>query len=1348
MSKSTRKYRRPFRLELLESRYLMAGDTYLVNFQNDEATLPTRYLRDIGATFGNRGNGFSYGWSTDHMDQARERSADPDQRLDTLIHFEAGQNWEFALQNGLYEVTVAVGDPGNNDGVHTINVEGVNYWNAAPDVSTALVKSMQVSVSDGRLTIDAGVSANMATRINYVHIVGLSTGGNAAPAVPNITEPAVDGQTTNPADVHMEAVGYSDPDGNSHKSTDWEIWTIGTGAHPVWQTLGIEGVERLHTHLGDGVFINSRAGETTLAPNTNYQLLVRFRDDAGSVSNYAVRTFHTGSDSTTFPMELQDVANSSTPTWNYVSGGAVDLPFGGGLLTPGDSILAIDLDGGSQSPGNEQVTNAIDRTLAKYLNFGETNSGLIVTPSVGATLVTGFQITTANDAEERDPSSWALYGTNDTVISGNHSNGSLENWTLIQTGAIVLPSARNSLGPAVSVNNSTAYTSYRVIFTGVKNAAAANSMQIAEIQLFGDKVAGTPLLSPADNIRAIDLDGDSSYPGDEAPRNAVDGTLAKYLNFGKVNSGFIVTPAAGPSTVTSFQITTANDAAARDPSGWALYGTNEAIISADNSTGAAETWTLIDAGTLSLPAARSTLASRVTVSNSTAWTSYRVVFTGVKNEGSANSMQIGEIQFFGDNNVQPSPPSLRLEDGSTGALFVEINGREEAGNEVIHAPALANHAPLRVVILAGGQSLSLDRSDLTIVDGSGRNLTIYLPQISLAAGQRLDLWVSSAGSTYFGSSAQTMPNFSTLARSANLTIPFIATQAGFVVEQVGSGYRLPVNIAFVPNPGPNSNDPLYYVTELYGSIQVVTRDGTKHEFASGLLDYNPQGPISGSGEQGLTGIAVQRDEVNPEIYHLYVGMLWDNGAPPGGASHYPKVERIDSVAGGLSMASRTLLLNMQPETQGQSHQISNISIGPDGKLYVHNGDGFDASTAQNLDLFRGKILRMNLDGTPATDNPFYDASNGITARDYVYAYGLRNPFGGAWRASDGRHYQVENGPSVDRMSQVNPGVNYGWNGSNASMFVNAIYNWNPSHAPVNIAFVQQETFGGSQFPASMLDHAFVSESGPTYATGPQSQGKRLVEFTMDPSGNVVGGPTTLVEYVGEGKSTVVGLAAGPDGLYFTELYEDSGTGGPTGVGARIYRVRYINPLPGDYDIDGDVDDHDYLVWRNSFDSNLLLAADGNGNGIVDSADYTIWRDRIGTSLPAAGSGSQSSTAFTVEESLEPAPRDAISRALAPAPERFDAALASLIMSVDTHLDAAGSRSSKAALGVFIQAPSPHHDLRHDVALLAVRRSLECSSSEEPRMRIANDIALERADGCKCEVIEGLSAILARRQLKH
>ncbi|WP_428303708.1 PQQ-dependent sugar dehydrogenase [Lacipirellula sp.] len=1068
---------RQLRIEALEPRQLMAGDTYLVNFEFNEATPVTRYLRDSGAVFGARGGGLSYGWSIDHSNAAFQRNdAAADQRLDTLIAFHAGASWEFALANGIYEVTIAVGDPADNTAVHTINAEGVNFWNAAPDLNGAMVKTMQVAVSDGRLTLDAGASAEGATRINYIHIVGLPSVANPAPNTPTITEPAIVGQVVNPSDVHMESTGYFDSNGNAHKSTDWEIWTTGPNAEPVWQTLGISGLERFHTHFGDGIFINSRAGFHNLAANTAHELRVRFRDDTGAVSSYAVRSFMTGALTATVPLVIKDVATAPTPTWTTLFSGPVELAGPTGILSPGDPIIPVDSDGNSSTPGNETAPNAIDGTLNKYLNFGRTNSGFIVTPS-----------------------------------------------------------------------------------------------------------------NPA-------------------------------------------------SVVTSFQITTANDSTDRDPSGWQLFGTNQPIASVANSTGLAETWTPIGSGSLSLPTARNTLATAVTFSNSTAYSSYKLIFTGVRNSGTANSMQIAEVQFFG-TPAAGTPPSLSLQAGSNGSPLLTIAGADAAGNTLTNYAAIGNDVAVRVVIQGGSKGVHLSQSNLAFTDGAGVAHTIYLPIINVAANQRLDLWVGEDGSTYYGTSLQTMPDFSLLARTseASLTNPFVPQLEGYVVEEVGSDYRLPVNIAFVPNPGPDADDPLYFVTELYGSIQVVTRDGTKHEFASGLLDYNPTGPISGTGEQGLTGIAVQRDSTNPEIYHLYVGMLWDNGAPAGNLTHYPKVERIDSAAGGLSMASRTVLLNMQPETQGQSHQISNITIGPDGKLYVHNGDGFDASKALDLNSYRGKILRMNLDGTAASDNPFYDASNGITARDYVFAYGLRNPFGGAWRASDGKHYEVENGPSVDRFAKVEAGVSYGYDGSNASMELHAIYNWSPSHAPVNIAFVQNETFGGSKFPDSMLDRAFVSESGPTRAQGPQQEGKRIVYFNLDAQGNRIGEPMTLVEYRGTGFGSIVGLAAGPDGLYFTELYDDDAAGNDyTARGARIFRIRYVGQPTGDYNYDGGIDGGDFLAWQRNYGSVTQLRPDGNANGIVDAADLSVWKNAFAASSPLTLSSGPSAVAANDQSREAPA----------------------------------------------------------------------------------------------------------------
>lgn len=51
--------------------------------------------------------------------------------------------------------------------------------------------------------------------------------------------------------------------------------------------------------------------------------------------------------------------------------------------------------------------------------------------------------------------------------------------------------------------------------------------------------------------------------------------------------------------------------------------------------------------------------------------------------------------------------------------------------------------------------------------------------------------------------------------------------------------------------------------------------------------------------------------------------------------------------------------------------------------------------------------------------------------------------------------------------------------------------------------------------------------------------------------------------------------------------------------------------PADFDMDGNVDADDYVLWRSSFgDTGPDLAADGNNDGVVDGADYTVWRDNL------------------------------------------------------------------------------------------------------------------------------------------
>jgi hypothetical protein len=61
-------------------------------------------------------------------------------------------------------------------------------------------------------------------------------------------------------------------------------------------------------------------------------------------------------------------------------------------------------------------------------------------------------------------------------------------------------------------------------------------------------------------------------------------------------------------------------------------------------------------------------------------------------------------------------------------------------------------------------------------------------------------------------------------------------------------------------------------------------------------------------------------------------------------------------------------------------------------------------------------------------------------------------------------------------------------------------------------------------------------------------------------------------------------------------------------------------VSGDYFVDGVVNQLDYGVWRQSFDSTTTLDADGNLDGIVNAADYIIWRNNLGLQASMVSQG--------------------------------------------------------------------------------------------------------------------------------
>jgi aldose sugar dehydrogenase len=334
---------------------------------------------------------------------------------------------------------------------------------------------------------------------------------------------------------------------------------------------------------------------------------------------------------------------------------------------------------------------------------------------------------------------------------------------------------------------------------------------------------------------------------------------------------------------------------------------------------------------------------------------------------------------------------------------------------------------------------------------------------------------------------------------------------GFSIETVLAGLDLPANISFVPHPKAGPKDPLLYINELYGQVKVMTNDGSVFEYASGLLNYDPDYKFPGTGESGLTGLCVE-----PLTGDLFLSMLYVDKK-----KFKAKVIRTTS-ATGLSMDSSTVILENVPSVHA-AHQVQAVSIGFDGKLYVNFGDGMiDSNTAQDDNDLRGKVLRLELDGSVPDDNP--------TPGSPVFAKGFRNPFGAFWRKSDGHLYITDNGPHVDdRVARVEAGGNYGWP---ATMRQGSLMWWHFCQAPTAITFMEN-----GQFSADFDDEMFVALFGSAYVMGrPVNKGKKIIKMKLNDDDTAIKSYDEFVTYNGEGPAGPCGLAFGPDGLYFTDLH--------------------------------------------------------------------------------------------------------------------------------------------------------------------------------------------------------------------
>lgn len=214
---------------------------------------------------------------------------------------------------------------------------------------------------------------------------------------------------------------------------------------------------------------------------------------------------------------------------------------------------------------------------------------------------------------------------------------------------------------------------------------------------------------------------------------------------------------------------------------------------------------------------------------------------------------------------------------------------------------------------------------------------------------------------------------------------------------IRDGLMNPWDIAFAP-------DGKMLVTERPGRIRVYSS-----RFGSGrLLNTKRVGMVRADGEAGVMGIAVKRRAGKTYVFVCAsrdVAAGWRN-----------QVIRYTLGSGGRLRYDRVVLGGMRAST---IHNGCAVQVGPDGKLWVSMGDANNLSLPQDRSSRNGKILRVNLNGSIPSDNPF--------AGSPVYAMGVRNPQGIAFAPGTDRVYSIEHGPDVhDEVNRLRPGRNYGW----------------------------------------------------------------------------------------------------------------------------------------------------------------------------------------------------------------------------------------------------------------------------------------------------------------------------------
>jgi len=181
----------------------------------------------------------------------------------------------------------------------------------------------------------------------------------------------------------------------------------------------------------------------------------------------------------------------------------------------------------------------------------------------------------------------------------------------------------------------------------------------------------------------------------------------------------------------------------------------------------------------------------------------------------------------------------------------------------------------------------------------------------------------------------------------------------------------------------------------------------------------------------------------------------------------------DEDEGTCAIEGLEIIWRQAPKVTGRGHYSHRIAVSPDERyLFIASGDRQKQTPAQDKTNTLGSIVRLNLDGTVADDNPFAQ-EGGVTTQ--IWSYGHRNILGMDWD-TQGLLWEVEHGPAGgDELNLVERANNYGWptrsNGDNYNGvdipdhteddgFTKPAIHWTPVIAPGDMIIYKGDMLDG------------------------------------------------------------------------------------------------------------------------------------------------------------------------------------------------------------------------------------------------------------------------------------------------